>query len=818
MAGDRKYTRIPPESTGDRILLVHTQEVSFDNLQGGHVWKRGAQYTITGNGGSTITITLHKAIVAAGGTSGYLVYEIDEDENYLNSPDVIDNQEIRLGGSGGTLVAYTSGTSYCVYVNGQTIVGKDNSTYAANVDRFGGLYTRFSEGAPEISGFGKLRVTEQSLLAQYDFSKSALKDEFANSQEQLGTATWQPDIGAIKLTVSGDNSIDRVTNTSHLFHPVVPGSGVLFIFAARSDSVTQGVIRNWGPFDATDGYFFQQNGTKLRVIHRYTLDGNATANMPMEQADWNRDTLDGSFSAQNPSGMNLDIQKINLYWVDYQFYGGGRTRWGVFYQGERIICHEMRHGNGEEGNVSLTNPIGNPNRPLCWAIANRTDADSASPDGSEANFWAFGGAVYLEADVDPLAESNIRNYQNNSFVLPATSTGTTYAFTLSPSQYYPEALAQDTSGGGSFTLSGGQLENHTIYSPLKLNVAAYNQLDDDVDRKVEIRLFQKCIMRGLKYTPVSFSSVEVDTVGDHVAHGPEFARFVVDGNKDFNFFDLFKTIQNGAVKNNSDQAFARDSQPITTFYEGADPELTGVKRIVVKIKNHPIYGSNIHFFDDKNKVVFRDTTNVTNPEVLAGFNNQGTLKTANTSSTDWHYLSFIDRDEAWIYNSTANIDDDRNARVINITGHRMITAGLAVGDRITLTGTGGSSGQDGTAYVLEVAGGGGANTVTLQGRSASYLDAGWVGTANNTSTDTDPVSSITTLGVGTYPLDYRTSLLALANTDVGITLTGNTITDQNSLYGPPPSRAAWTFMVRHLRAKSSNTLVRWAMTWKERVQ
>ena len=44
MAGEKRFTRIPPESTGDRLYMVHTAEIEFVqklDAQGGdtgHVW------------------------------------------------------------------------------------------------------------------------------------------------------------------------------------------------------------------------------------------------------------------------------------------------------------------------------------------------------------------------------------------------------------------------------------------------------------------------------------------------------------------------------------------------------------------------------------------------------------------------------------------------------------------------------------------------------------------------------------------------------------------------------------------------------------
>lgn len=798
MAGERKYTRIPPESTGDRVLLLHTQEMPYTGqVDPTYIWKRDKKYTITGNSGPTIEITLHRAIEEVTGVSGYIVYEIDADQNYINAPDPIAGQEIREGDISGTIVAYTSGSPYCVYINGQAIVGHDNSTYSANVDRFGALYTRFAEGAPEVTAFGQLRSSGAKLLAQYDFSNDTGISDFVNSQEGKGKKVWEADIGAIKMTVSGDAvTQDRVTNTSTLFHPCVPGSSILFVFAARCGLVNEGVIRNWGPFDADDGFFFQQNGTKLRVAHRYTLDGQATGTHPVDQSQWNKDTLDGSFDSGNPSGMKLDITDLNLYWVDYQFIGGGRTRWGVYYEGERIVCHEMYHSISH-------NALGNPNRPLCWAIANRNDADGNSPTGSPAEFWAYGGGVYLESDVDPLEESAVKRYSTATTV-PAGTTSWKFAFSLRPALTLP---IMDLAAAQGYTLSGSQRENHTIYSPQKLDVMAWDSNGDPV--RLQIRLMQDCVVRGVQTSPISYTTVLSDTASNHISHGPEFARFSVYGQREFEFADLFNTLQRGTVRNGSDQSFARNFQDLALYEESADPESTGVNRIVVTVKDHPIWGptQDKWYFDDKGPVNFRDPTNGTNPEVLAGFSNQGNLKTA---EGDWYYLSFINRNKAWLYASTADIDDDRNARVLNVSS---VSGTIDAGDVLTLSG-----GVAGTCTVLEVNG----TAITVEGRSASTID---VGNSGSGTTDlgatTFTVDSVSLSNA--YPLDYKTSLTALAigDPEVGtpVLTTGTTLADTNSLFGPAPAQAAWYVLVDPSQTPTANDMtVEFTFTWKERAQ
>jgi hypothetical protein len=65
MAGEKRYTRIPPESTGDRLYMIHTAEIEFEqklDAQGGdtedtdHVWKIGERYDITNFQGGDVHV------------------------------------------------------------------------------------------------------------------------------------------------------------------------------------------------------------------------------------------------------------------------------------------------------------------------------------------------------------------------------------------------------------------------------------------------------------------------------------------------------------------------------------------------------------------------------------------------------------------------------------------------------------------------------------------------------------------------------------------------------------------------------------------
>jgi len=892
MAGERRFTRIPPESSGDRIKMKHTVVIPFDQKDQNHNWIIGGIYTIDGNFGNTFSVEILGYDQGGDLYQGVLYARYDSNNEYINN-DAEDDQNIK--NPDGNIVAYVNGTPYATYINTTHIVGDNNPEYAANVDRFGGLYTRFTEGAPEVSAWGKIRQIEPKLIASWDFSKQFYPDQFANSIEGTGTVDWDADIGAVKLGVT--NIGDRTTNTTNLFAPVPPGTGVLYLMAARAsdNTIGDGYVRFWGAFDLTDGFYFALISGALSVRHRYSLEtsqypysGNSPAGAvdhTVLQSDWNKDTLDGTGGVSNPSGMKLDVTKINTYWIDYQWLGGGRVRYGVFYQGERVVCHELYIENGQmnqNGAAAVHNSISNPSRPMCWAMAH--------PAGTagEKNFYAYGGAMYLESDVSPLEHSPLQSYKNNSYILDGDSTSTTYAFTLRP-QLNLSIFDNPAYGAG---LEDDLKENHSIYSPKELQISGrptdlsvtsatvatntltvnterkhYLTVDDKFElwgtstvdgryrvatvvspfevtattagisdttgetgelrvdrdnfsdsREIEVRVFAKCIMKGVSFSNVSFTNVEADIYGNHLAHGPEMIRFVTnDSQQNFDFGKFFNNIQYGAVYNGSDRGIARRYQTLGSIIGNDDKYSTGVQRVrlVIAANSHPIYGTTIHYFDDKNKFVFRDPTGTQN---LTGFSNND-FDGLKTVDGDWHYLALIDRDEAWVYNSEADIDDDRSVRVLQLDADP--TGTIAVGDTVTLD-TGGHTAIAKTIYVS------GTNYyLGVEARSSAAFD-GYTGTINSTAFTVSGVTkSSDRIGVWsgwdegaeriTFDLDYKTSLLAVDSSGWD-NQPAQTITDANRIYGIPPTQPAWTFMVRHLEKHRTDTNVRWAMYWKVRTQ
>ena len=60
------------------------------------------------------------------------------------------------------------------------------------------------------------------------------------------------------------------------------------------------------------------------------------------QSQWNLDKMDGT----GPSGYNLDLSKMQMFYIDYSWYGAGFIRWGLRgTNGQVTLCHKQLNNN-----------------------------------------------------------------------------------------------------------------------------------------------------------------------------------------------------------------------------------------------------------------------------------------------------------------------------------------------------------------------------------------------------------------------------------------------------------------------------------------
>jgi hypothetical protein len=120
-----------------------------------------------------------------------------------------------------------------------------------------------------------------------------------------------------------------------------------------------------------------------------------TQEIRVPQSQWNLDKMDGT----GPSGYNLDLSKMQMYYVDYSWYGAGFVRWGMRgTNGQVTYVHKalnnnvnteayMRSGNLPARYETLTLP------PITVLSASFNPGDTTLYVSSSANFPISGTLV-----------------------------------------------------------------------------------------------------------------------------------------------------------------------------------------------------------------------------------------------------------------------------------------------------------------------------------------------------------------------------------------------------------------------------------------
>ena len=547
MAGEKRYTRIPPESTGDRVYMIHTAEISFSagGTFTGHTWQIGNRYNVSGFG----LVHLHGVYDKNDGTGILAVHytQANKFENNvpaplatITAPDGVTNV--------GTVVE-----AYDVYIPAQNIMGYDNPDYGLDIDPYGSAQITFDEGAPQLDAFGKLRTSGATHLGEYVYSSpDELYENYALTY--LNRASRSVRTAAIIHSNTGKYIETRVQSisdfaaaTSKTYHHYIPGSSHLFMGTMLVDSIAAGPLgtrnhgnsgceRNFGIFDADNGMMFRVGPTGVMyLVRRSNVQGGPTKDYILASSDtldglpnFNGDLINGSRGGLNKSQLNLDVTKDNIYWIDVQWHGAGRIRFGTFYQGRRIVIHEYYHGNTWTEPMTATASL-----PVCHANIYYTDAEiqghAVYGDGSgtgggfanlpaslvrlgltqtrvpDANFVylrSYSGSVWTETDINLQSLGRPKVYTTGH--LPVNGNGFRPLFTLSPAELLPDGASID----------------HSIFIPTKITAYAYDNSVDTTggtgknrDAIVHFRVGVNAVHSGHEFTRIPGTNFEISTAG-----------------------------------------------------------------------------------------------------------------------------------------------------------------------------------------------------------------------------------------------------------------------------------------------------------------
>jgi hypothetical protein len=182
----------------------------------------------------------------------------------------------------------------------------------------------------------------------------------------------------------------------------------------------------------------------------------------VRQADFNMDPLDGT----GASGFNLDASKMQMFYIDYTWYGAGFIRWG-FRGTDGNVIYVHKQANNNTNNQAY---MRSGNLPARYEAANGPNFSRFISASTTANGITMGAAdttlVVRDARYWPSSGTILVQQQTSSEVM--TFTGKTYNSTLNGWQLTGitrNVFGADTSSVKTYratTFDGGAAGNSSV--------------------------------------------------------------------------------------------------------------------------------------------------------------------------------------------------------------------------------------------------------------------------------------------------------------------------------------------------------------------
>ena len=235
--------------------------------------------------------------------------------------------------------------------------------------------------------FNRLRVSEPFTLGDYKHLYG-LDPNFIDYGVNGGAVAFQDNQACARLSTTS-NSSSRVVHQTKFYHHYMPGKSQLILSSFIFYNAVENVTKRTGYFDDNNGIFFEQEGDgTLNIVMRSYVSG-APLETKIPQSAWNADKCDGS----GASGFDLQIDKTQLLFIDFQWLGVGKVRVGFSHNGQFIVAHEFNGSNN-----LATVYISTPNLPVRCEMSNTGATTGGFFDQICSTVISEGG--YVEAGQD----------------------------------------------------------------------------------------------------------------------------------------------------------------------------------------------------------------------------------------------------------------------------------------------------------------------------------------------------------------------------------------------------------------------------------
>jgi hypothetical protein len=220
-----------------------------------------------------------------------------------------------------------------------------------------------------FDAFGRLRVSEPYTLIDAKMNYDNLPKIMVQKELNGAQATYTQNESAVFMETDSQAGSICIRQTKDYFN-YQTGKSLLIMGTFNLEGNEDGHLKEWGYYDDNDGFFLQIDGTnggQVNLVNRSSTSGSPVE-IKIAQSNWNLDKFDGT----GPSGITLDLSKVQIGFIDLQWLGVGSVRMGFVIDGVGYFAHQFNHAN-----IITSVYMQTPNLPVRWRIENVTGATTS---------------------------------------------------------------------------------------------------------------------------------------------------------------------------------------------------------------------------------------------------------------------------------------------------------------------------------------------------------------------------------------------------------------------------------------------------------
>ena len=218
-----------------------------------------------------------------------------------------------------------------------------------------------------IDGFGRQRVAQPFTLFDAQLKYTKREDLFDESLTGNASTTYQINESSLDLEVTTTNGDHAVRESKNVF-PYQPGKSLQIMTTFVMDAGQSGLTQCVGYYNTQNGIFFMNKDGVNYIVRRSYTSGSAV-DEEIAQSSWNIDKLDGTTA----SGVDIDITKAQILFMDLEWLGVGQVRVGFVIDGNFYTAHVFQHANILD-KVYMTTAV----LPVRYEIQNTADTVASS--------------------------------------------------------------------------------------------------------------------------------------------------------------------------------------------------------------------------------------------------------------------------------------------------------------------------------------------------------------------------------------------------------------------------------------------------------